>query len=95
MTITQDTSASLVVVCGATGIQGGSVVKALAESDTAYRLRGLTRNITKPSARELANQGVEIVQISLTVENEPAVLRSFEGAKIVFVSHWNLCHSFE
>jgi uncharacterized protein YbjT (DUF2867 family) len=86
MTITEDTSAPLVVVCGSTGIQGGSTIKALAESDKAYRMRGLTRDPTKPSARELANQGVEMVQISLTVEHEPAVLKAFEGANIVFVS---------
>jgi len=86
MTITQDTSVPLVVVCGSTGIQGGSAIKALAESDKAYRVRGLTRDPTKPSARELANQGVEMVQVSLTVENEPVVLKAFEGANIVFVS---------
>jgi uncharacterized protein YbjT (DUF2867 family) len=86
MTITQDTSAPLVVVCGATGIQGGSVIKALAESDRAYRLRGLTRDPTKPSARQLAEQDVEMLGISLTVDNEPEVRKAFEGANIVFVS---------
>jgi uncharacterized protein YbjT (DUF2867 family) len=87
MTITQDTSAPLVVVCGATGIQGGSVVKALSESDRAYRLRGFTRDPTKASAVQLAKQGVEIVGVSLDVGNESAVRKAFEGANIAFVSN--------
>lgn len=86
MTITQDISAPLVVVCGATGIQGGSVIKALAESDRPYRVRGLSRDISKSSARELMNQGVQMVEVSLTVDNQPAVRTAFEGANIVFVS---------
>lgn len=84
MTITQETSAPLVVVCGATGIQGGSVIKALAESDRNYRLRGLTRDPTKPLARELAKKGVQMAGVSLTVDNEAEVRKAFEGANIVF-----------
>jgi uncharacterized protein YbjT (DUF2867 family) len=86
MTITQDISAPLVVVCGATGIQGGSVIKALAESDRPYRVRGLSRDITKPSASKLTDQGVKMVEVSLTVDNRTAVRTAFEGANIVFVS---------
>ena len=92
MTISQDTSAPLVVVCGATGIQGGSVIKGLAESDKPYRLRGLTRDPTKASARKLANEGVEMVGVSLTVGKESEVRKAFEGANIIFVS-WYLYHS--
>lgn len=91
MTITQNTSAPLVVVVGAAGTQGGSVIKALAESDKAYRLRGLTRDPTKPSSLQWANQGVEMLGVTPTVENESEVLKSFEGANIVFVSDQCLC----
>ena len=91
MTITQDISAPLVVVCGSTGIQGGSVIKGLAESNKPYRFRGLTRDTTKPSARKLADQGVEMFCVSLTVGNESEVRKAFEGANIIFVSLIGTC----
>jgi len=86
MTISQKPSAPLVVVVGATGTQGGSVIKALIESDKAYRLRGLTRDTSKPAARKLADQGVEIVGVSIEAENAEKVYKAFEGANIAFVS---------
>ncbi|KAJ7026720.1 NAD(P)-binding protein [Mycena alexandri] len=86
MPISSSQSAPLVVVVGSTGIQGGSVIKALAESDRAYRLRGLTRDVTKPAARKLVDQGVEMMNIDLSVENAEAVRReAFAGANIVFM----------
>jgi saccharopine dehydrogenase-like NADP-dependent oxidoreductase len=85
MTITQNASDPLVVVVGVTGNQGGSVVKALAESDKPYRIRGLTRDVTKLAAREFAAQGVEMVSISLSADNADAVKKVFEGANVVFV----------
>ena len=42
MKVSQEPSTPLVAVVGATGIQGGSVINALIESDKPYRLRGLT-----------------------------------------------------
>ncbi|KAJ7741791.1 hypothetical protein DFH07DRAFT_964842 [Mycena maculata] len=61
MTISQleDPSAPLVAVAGATGNQGGSVMHALAESDRAYRIRGFTRDPSKPAAQALIAKGVE------------------------------------
>lgn len=85
MTIVNDTAAPLVVVVGATGIQGGSVVRALAESHKAYRVRGLTRDASKPAAQELAKQGVEVHAVNLVLENAPAVKAAFKGAAIAFV----------
>ena len=85
MTITQSPDAPLVVVCGATGTQGGSVINALAESDRAYRLRGLTRDRTKAAAAQLAARGVEMVQVDLVVPNEGRVRAAFDGADIAFV----------
>ncbi|MEX0744537.1 MAG: NmrA/HSCARG family protein [Phycisphaeraceae bacterium] len=48
-----------ILVTGATGQQGGAVTRHLLKQDV--RIRALTRDPDKPAARELANQGVEVV----------------------------------
>ncbi|KAF7326373.1 NmrA domain-containing protein [Mycena venus] len=68
MTITQDSSAPLVAVVGATGIQGGSVIDALAESTKPYRIRGFTRDATK----------------ACFPNNVKDVFKAFEGANMTF-----------
>ncbi|KAJ7751465.1 NAD(P)-binding protein [Mycena metata] len=68
MTITNTTSASLIAVFGATRVQGGSVIKALADSDKQYRVRGFTRDATEVTAEALKKKGVEMV-INLAVKN--------------------------
>lgn len=85
MTITSDISAPLVVIVGATGVQGGSVIRNLIQSDKPYRLRGLTRDATKPAAQELKSQGVDVFAVSVAVGNEAAVREAFRGADVVFV----------
>jgi uncharacterized protein YbjT (DUF2867 family) len=85
MTISKDSSAPLVAVVGITGIQGGSVLKELAASDKPYRVRGFTRDATKPASKAIANQGVELVSLSIVVENKDAVSKAFAGADIAFV----------
>jgi len=77
-----DSSAPLVVVVGATGNQGGSVVKALSESSAQYRIRGLSRDASKPAAKQLSEQGVEMV--SANIEDRSAIDEAFKGADIVF-----------
>jgi len=86
MTISQDLSAPLVVVVGATGTQGGSVIKGLAESDKPYRIRGLTRDPSKPAALKLKAQGVELFSVSISVDNadKDKIYKAFEGANIAF-----------
>jgi nucleoside-diphosphate-sugar epimerase len=91
MTITQSTSAPLVVIGGATGNQGGSVLRHLQESDREYRLRALTRDNTKPKAKKLADLGVDVVSIDLKPENKDRIQEAYAGADIVFVSSWVVC----
>lgn len=50
----------LVTVVGATGVQGGSVIKSLL-GNPAYRLRGVTRNVSSEKAKAISDQGVEMV----------------------------------
>ncbi|KAJ6560435.1 NAD(P)-binding protein [Mycena capillaripes] len=90
MTISQDPSAPLAVLVGITGLQGGSVARALIDSDRPYRIRGLTRDVNKPAAKAFAAEGVEITSVSLTVDNAANVRKAFEGADIAFaVTNFN------
>ncbi|KAJ6566897.1 hypothetical protein B0H19DRAFT_1232873 [Mycena capillaripes] len=85
MTITRDSSAPLVAVVGATGTQGGSVVRALAGSNKPYRVRAFTRDAAKPSAQNLVKLGVDVVVVSLIVENKDEVYKAFAGADFAFL----------
>src|SRR5467141_3694744 len=71
------TNKKVVAVVGATGQQGGAVVRAL-QADKQFRVRAPTRN--PDEHRELAD---EVVQADL---NRPETLRAaFEGAHGVFL----------
>jgi NAD(P)-dependent dehydrogenase (short-subunit alcohol dehydrogenase family) len=54
----------IVVVIGATGQQGGSVVSALLQSDH-YTVRGVTRNIDSGASQALIARGVDMVVADL------------------------------
>jgi len=84
MAITRNIDAPLVAVVGATGVQGGSVIKALSESDKAYRIRGFTRDTSQARAQELSKQGVEVVAIDLSITNKKEVNEAFNGATFAF-----------
>ncbi|KAJ9094296.1 hypothetical protein QFC20_006924 [Naganishia adeliensis] len=62
MIISSDTSAPLFVVVGSTGVQGRSVIKAPQESPKPYRIRAVTRDVSKDPAKELDRIGCEVVQ---------------------------------
>lgn len=85
MTITKSQQAPLVVIVGATGNQGGSVLKNLAESDKEYRIRALTRDASKPKAITLTEGGAELFEVDLKPENKAKILEAFRGADIVYV----------
>ncbi|KAG8859537.1 hypothetical protein FRB96_004421 [Tulasnella sp. 330] len=84
MTVSKNPSAPLVVVVGATGAQGFSVIKALSESDKPYRLRGLTRDVSKTKSKDLAAQGVEMVAVEPRPDNKDQIVKAFQDADVVF-----------
>lgn len=86
MTITSATTAPLVVIGGVTGNQGRSVLDNLQASDRPYRMRGLTRDASKPKALELEKMGVEMISIDLKPGNDEAMRQAYKGADVVFVS---------
>ncbi|KAJ7443193.1 hypothetical protein B0H11DRAFT_2345342 [Mycena galericulata] len=70
MTITRR-DPPLFAVLGVTSVQG-----VMTESDKAYRVRGFTRDASKPALR--ARRGVVVV--SLVMDNKDAVYKAFAGA---------------
>lgn len=71
----------IVVVVGATGGQGGSVISTLLK-DNSYQLRGISRNLSSPKALELTSLGVEMVEANL--DDEGSLSKAFDGASIIF-----------
>lgn len=84
MVATQDTSAPLIVVFGATGTQGGSVIDHLISSSKSYRIRAVTRDPSKPSGKKLEEKGCEVVKAEMGEKEE--VEEAVKGSEVVFVS---------
>eukprot|EP00695_Tsukubamonas_globosa_P001975 TRINITY_DN3055_c0_g1_i1.p2 TRINITY_DN3055_c0_g1~~TRINITY_DN3055_c0_g1_i1.p2 ORF type:complete len:164 (-),score=49.35 TRINITY_DN3055_c0_g1_i1:1-492(-) len=73
---------SKLLVTGATGLQGGSVIRAFL-GHPSVSLRALTRNPASPAGVALAKQGVEVVPGDL---NDPAsVEKAMHGVDAAFL----------
>jgi len=70
----------IIAVTGATGLQGGAVARKLLED--GWKVRGLTRDINKPVAKQLASLGAEMVPGDM--ENRSELEAAFKGAYGVF-----------
>jgi hypothetical protein len=75
-------SKKIIAVHGATGTQGGSVVKAL-RGCTDWTVRAITRNTTSASAVALASEGAEVV--SADFDDEASLLKAYEGVSAIFL----------
>lgn len=69
----------VIVVAGATGAQGGGLVRAILDDPSGgFAARALTRDANSDKARELARRGAEVVAADI---DDPAALRkAFENA---------------
>ena len=54
----------LILILGATGNQGGSVVESFLQ-DSQWRVRAVTRNTSSTKAKALASRGAEVVQANM------------------------------
>ncbi|GMM33633.1 hypothetical protein DASC09_009580 [Saccharomycopsis crataegensis] len=73
----------ILVVFGATGQQGGSVVSyALENLSNEFKIRGVTRNVSSESARLLSEKGVQMVECDTS--SKSSVLNALKGAHTVF-----------
>jgi uncharacterized protein YbjT (DUF2867 family) len=71
---------NMIVVTGATGQQGGAVARRLLTK--GWRVRALTRELSKPAAQALASAGAEVVQADN--DDRASLDRAMRGAHGVF-----------
>jgi uncharacterized protein YbjT (DUF2867 family) len=73
----------IIAVLGATGAQGGSLVRAiLSDKSGGFTVRALTRNINSDKAKALADLGAELVKADL--DDYESLTKSFSGAYGVY-----------
>lgn len=72
----------IITVFGATGTQGGSIAQTFLKDAKLkdWKIRGVTRNVGKESAKKLAAQGVEIVSVRAHIRELCPPFRSDEPA---------------
>ena len=70
----------LVLVIGATGNQGGAVVKSLLPK--GYSIRTLTRKTDSPKAKQLAKEGVEVMKGDFSDSN--SLIKAAKGVDTVY-----------
>lgn len=72
-----------VTVIGATGIQGSSVIRALLR-DSAYSLTAITRNKSSDAAKNLASDGIRIIEADL--DDIASLQVALAGTSILFAA---------
>ena len=73
------TETKVIAVVGATGSQGGGLVRAIqSDPEGGFRARALTRNVESEKARTLADMGAEVV--AADVDEPESIQRAFDGA---------------
>ena len=76
-------SKKTIAVVGATGAQGGGLVRAiLADPSGGYAARAVTRDPASDKAKALAQQGAEV--IAANVDDKASLRRAFDGAHGAF-----------
>jgi uncharacterized protein YbjT (DUF2867 family) len=69
----------IIAVVGATGAQGGGLVRSILEDKSGeFAARAITRDVNSPKAQELARLGAEVV--SANVDDVESLKRAFAGA---------------
>ncbi|KAI9711253.1 MAG: hypothetical protein M1820_002240 [Bogoriella megaspora] len=72
----------LLVVIGATGAQGQSVINHVSKQFPEMKIRGISRNSSSPASQALKNKGVEMVTGDMT--NRESLVVAFKGATTIF-----------
>ncbi|CAF1219582.1 unnamed protein product [Rotaria sp. Silwood1] len=79
----------LIVVVGADGRQGSSVIEALLEYSDHWHIRGITEDLTSTNSQELIRRGVHMVKCN--INNREECCLAFTGTYGVFAitNYWN------
>lgn len=80
----------IIAVVGATGSQGGGLVRAIQGDQTGpFKARAITRDVNSAAAREVAKAGAEVV--AADVDNAASLKEAFAGAYGAFcvTFYWN------
>jgi uncharacterized protein YbjT (DUF2867 family) len=83
------TDKKLIAVVGATGSQGGGLVRAILDDpDATFAVRALTRNAQSESSKALAAAGAEVVEADL--DDETSLRKAFDGAHGAYIvtNYW-------
>ncbi|KAL4866717.1 hypothetical protein BDV12DRAFT_198935 [Aspergillus spectabilis] len=75
----------IITVVGATGTQGGSVIRALLanlHTNPRYTIRAITRNPQSTAAKALASQGIEVISADLS--DISSLTAAFKGTHAIF-----------
>ncbi|KAJ3542811.1 hypothetical protein NM208_g3900 [Fusarium decemcellulare] len=73
----------ILTVFGATGNQGGSIIRAVLDDpalSAEFKIRGITRDRSKPAAKALLSKGVEA-----DLDSKASVLEAIKGSHTVFL----------
>jgi uncharacterized protein YbjT (DUF2867 family) len=76
-----------ILVFGATGLQGGSVVRYLKKNQT-FKIRAVTRNPDSKKAKSLSSQGVDVVEGDLSKSIPDSVYQGVDGVFLV-TDYWD------
>lgn len=74
----------LITITGVLGKQGYSAAQTLLKSGR-YRIRGITRRIDSPEARNLMELGAELINIPLSLGHQEDFIKAFHGASGAFI----------
>ena len=78
------TDKKIIAVVGATGAQGGGLVRAiLADPDGPFVARALTRNTGSPAAQQLTQRGIDVVEADL--DDPTSMRKAYDGAYGAYV----------
>lgn len=81
----------IITVFGATGNQGGSVVEAILADPTLskeFKIRGITRDVSKPASKALADRGVEMTTADLNSKDSVTAALKDSHSVFLVTNYW-------